>query len=264
MNYEITVNQLNKEDGNIRAFASVVFEESFKVSNIAVIENRDGQCFVSMPRYASSKDDSGYKDICHPITKEFREELYEGIMKAYEQVQQIEENRLQLKISQVDQEKSQELKFNVKVTPFERDGSNIRGLARIYLEDCFVINNVSLLQGKNGLFVAMPSYKTKQTDEQGKSIYQDICFPVTKEFREKLYGAVRKSFEESKEKQKSGLVIASRIQRKVNDIAICEFTNRDVVRHKLVQDIIRAYEAAEQKQAHRKPEHTDRKDAGKH
>ena len=66
------------------------------------------------------------------------------------------------------------------------------------------INNVSLLQGKNGLFVAMPSYKTKQTDEQGKSIYQDICFPVTKEFREKLYGAVRKSFEESKEKQKSG------------------------------------------------------------
>ena len=90
-------------------------------SNIAVIDNRDGQCFVSMPRYASSKDDSGYKDICHPITKEFREELYEGIMKAYEQVQQIEENRLQLKISQVDQEKSQELKFNVKVTPFERD-----------------------------------------------------------------------------------------------------------------------------------------------
>ena len=138
------------------------------------------------------------------LQKEFREELYEGIMKAYEQVQQIEENRLQLKISQVDQEKSQELKFNVKVTPFERDGSNIRGLARIYLEDCFVINNVSLLQGKNGLFVAMPSYKTKQTDEQGKSIYQDICFPVTKEFREKLYGAVRKSFEESRKKQKSG------------------------------------------------------------
>ena len=105
MKYEITVNQLNKGDGNIRAFVSVVFEESFKVSNIAVIENKEGQCFVSMPRYASSKDDSGYKDICHPITKEFREELYEGIMKAYEQVQQIEENRLQLKISQVDQEK---------------------------------------------------------------------------------------------------------------------------------------------------------------
>ncbi len=51
------------------------------------------------------------------------------------------------------------------------------------------------------------------------------------------------------DKQKSGLVIASHVLRHVEDIAICEFTNRDVVRHKLVQDIIRAYEVAEQKQS---------------
>ena len=38
----------------------------------------------------------------------------------------------------------------------------------------------------------MPSYKTKQVDENGKSIYQDICYPVTKEFREKLYGDIEK------------------------------------------------------------------------
>jgi len=201
MNYEITVNQLNKGDGNIRAFASVVFAESFRVSNIAVIENKEGQCFVSMPRYASSKDDSGYKDICHPITKEFREELYEGIMKAYEQVQQIEENRLQLKISQVDKEKSQELKFNVKVTPFEREGSNLRGLARIYLEDCFLINNVSLLQGKNGVFISMPSYKTKQIDGRGRNVYQDICYPVTKDFHEKLNNLILQGFEQAKKIQ---------------------------------------------------------------
>ncbi len=49
------------------------------------------------------------------------------------------------------------------------------------------------------------------------------------------------------DKQKSGLVIAARILRDVKDIAVCEFTDRDVVRHRLVQDIIRAYEAAEQK-----------------
>ena len=36
----------------------------------------------------------------------------------------------------------------------------------------------------------MPSYKTKQIDENGKSIYQDICYPVTKDFRERLYGAI--------------------------------------------------------------------------
>lgn len=202
MNYEIMVNQLENTEGSIRAFASVVFEESFKVSNIAVIENKDGQCFVSMPRYASSKDDSGYKDICHPITKEFRQELCDNIMNVYEQVREGKENRLRMAVSDAERGKK-ELDFQVKVTPYEREGSSLKGLARIYLEDCFVINNVSLLQGKNGLFVAMPSYKTKQTDEQGKSIYQDICFPVTREFREQLYGEVKKSFEVVRGQQRS-------------------------------------------------------------
>nr|WP_249303131.1 septation protein SpoVG family protein [Jutongia hominis] len=39
-------------------------------------------------------------------------------------------------------------------------------------------------------FVSIPSYKTKQVDEQGKPIYQDVCYPVTKDFREKLYNEI--------------------------------------------------------------------------
>ncbi len=44
------------------------------------------------------------------------------------------------------------------------------------------------------------------------------------------------------DKQKSGLVIATRILRKIPEIAVCEFSPRDVVRHKLVQDIVCAYD----------------------
>ena len=90
--------------------------------------------------------------------------------------------------------------FAVNVTPFEREGSNIKGLARIYLDDCFVINNVSVLQGKDNVFVAMPSYKTKQKDEQGKVFYQDVCYPVTKEFRENLYGEIIENYKEENTK----------------------------------------------------------------
>lgn len=89
--------------------------------------------------------------------------------------------------------------FSVTVTPFEREGSNIRGLARIYFDDSFIVNNVSILQGKDKVFVAMPSYKTKQTDEQGKAVYQDVCYPVTKEFREKLYAEIVSQYEKAKE-----------------------------------------------------------------
>ena len=135
-----------------------------------------------------------YKDICNPITREFRTELYDAILDGYKNAGN--ENREVAKETN-DLEMPT---FAVKVTPYEREGSNIKGLARIYLDDSFVINNVSVIQGKNDVFVAMPSYKTKQTDKEGKAVYQDICFPITKEFRERLYGEIVETYKEEKGK----------------------------------------------------------------
>ena len=57
------------------------------------MENKDkGQLFVSMPRYKSSeRDECGttvYKDVCNPITAEFREELYANILEEFERVKE--------------------------------------------------------------------------------------------------------------------------------------------------------------------------------
>lgn len=46
--------------------------------------------------------------------------------------------------------------------------------------------------------------------------------------------------------KKSGLTQAMRILKNIPDIAIQEFTEKDVVRHRLVQDIIKAYEKSEE------------------
>lgn len=199
MKYAIKVNEVKKENGNVKGFATVVFGDSFKITNIAIVENRDkGQLFVSMPRYRTNeKNEEGtvvYKDVCNPITAEFREELYENILAEYERVQEYGEQEKNATVNVAPP------KFSVTVTPYEKDGSNIRGLARIYLEDSFIINNVNILQGREKIFVSMPSYKTKQVDEQGKAIYQDVCYPVTKEFREKLYDEIIAEYEKAKEK----------------------------------------------------------------
>ena len=61
---------------------------------------------------------------------------------------------------------------------------------------------MNILQGKENLFVAMPSYKTKQTDENGKTKYQEICYPVTKEFRDKLYKEIISTYEWELQQQK--------------------------------------------------------------
>ena len=46
----------------------------------------------------------------------------------------------------------------------------------------------------------MPSYKTNQKDRDGRAVYQDVCYPVTKEFREELYGNVLQQYREAKNK----------------------------------------------------------------
>lgn len=198
MEYSIRLNAVNKPDASVRAFATVTFGESFKITNVAVVEGKGSKPFVSMPSFKSKERDEHnqavYKDVCNPITKEFREELYGNILDLYAEMEQSGKAEIER-----EAEEAREPDFTVKVTPFEREGSNVLGLARIYFEDSFVVGNVSILKGKEKEFVAMPSYKARQSGKDGKPQYQDVCFPVTKEFREKLYDRVLAAYNQEKE-----------------------------------------------------------------
>ena len=202
MKYTIKVNEVQGTDSHIKGFATVVFGGAFKISNIAILENKEnGNLFVSMPRYKSRGVDQDnnpiYKDICNPTTKEFREQLYGDIMDAYHAIK--EKDKAQ---EAVAQEEMGMPEYSILVHAWSSKDSNVRGLASIYFEDCFIVNNVSILQGKENLFVAMPSYKTKKMDENNKPIYADVCYPITKEFREKLYTELISECEKQLEKSK--------------------------------------------------------------
>lgn len=68
--------------GGIRAYASATVDECLAIRGIKVIEGgRDG-LFVAMP---SRKTESGYKEICFPVTKEFREQLHSAVLDVYQQ-----------------------------------------------------------------------------------------------------------------------------------------------------------------------------------
>ena len=185
----------NESKTSLKAFATVVFGDSFKVTNIAILENKeDKSLFVSMPRYRSGKTGEGgtveYKNICNPTTKEFRELLYGAILAAYQagNFDKITFNDPGETMNQLD--------FHVQVTPFQKAGSNVRGLARVYLDQEFVINHITILHGKSGEFITMPNYKTKKVFEDNRPVYQDICYPVTREFRDKLYGQILETYQQ--------------------------------------------------------------------
>lgn len=82
------------------------------------------------------------------------------------------------------------MKVDVKIGSIRPEGS-IRAYASVNLNDCFAIRNVKVMDSTKGLFVAMPSYKS------GNGEYKDICFPVTKEFREQLNNAVIDAYKQA-------------------------------------------------------------------
>ena len=205
MNYMIKINvvKTTNEETKVKAFANVVFGNSFKVTNISIIENsKNGELFVSMPRYRSSElGEDGqpvYKDVCNPITKEFREELYTNILATYEKA--INDRVAVMTVGEKDRDKVAEPKHSVRMHPLDKEGSNVKAVGQIYIEDSFIINNINVIEGKKGLFVTMPSYKTKKVDEEGKAIYQDICYPVTKDFRDKLFASILDGYAAERDK----------------------------------------------------------------
>ena len=54
----------------------------------------------------------------------------------------------------------------------------------------FAIRGVKIIEGSNGLFVSMPSYKAGNE-------YKDICFPITQECRKQLHEAVIGAYEQA-------------------------------------------------------------------
>jgi len=87
-----------------------------------------------------------------------------------------------------------------KIQVYSRsDGKNTLGYAHITLGDTYVVKNLRIVKGKKGVFVGMPSNRTRRGD------YIDVFFPITQEARVKLTEAVIKEFEKEFPEQMQGL-----------------------------------------------------------
>lgn len=197
MKYSIKVNEVRNGSENVRGIASVTLGGSFKLNNITIMNDprEQGKVFVSMPSYKNGQEE--YKDIFNPTTKEFHDELYGNILNAFHE---LTENQAGNSYTvEYDKKDTQMPDFKVRVTPYEREGSSIRGMVSINFPG-MAVNNITLHEGKEGnLFVSMPSYKTNQTNEHGKPVYKDVCHPVTAKFREKLDNAILQEYVNAKE-----------------------------------------------------------------
>lgn len=64
----------------------------------------------------------------------------------------------------------------------------LKAYVTVTFDDCFVVHNVKVIEGKNGAFIAMPSRKTKVGD------YKDVAHPINSDFRNLLQAKILEAF----------------------------------------------------------------------
>ena len=66
---------------------------------------------------------------------------------------------------------------SVNVRKIEKEGSRMKGIASVLIDDCFAVHDIRIIEGDNGLFIAMPSRKTATGG------YRDIAHPINSQTR---------------------------------------------------------------------------------
>ena len=73
---------------------------------------------------------------------------------------------------------------SVNVRKIEKEGSRMKGIASVLLDDSFAVHDIRVIEGDNGLFIAMPSRKTSAGG------YRDIAHPINPEVRAMFEDAI--------------------------------------------------------------------------
>ncbi len=76
-----------KDDGRLKAYATIVFDNAFIIRDLKVIEGHKG-LFVSMP--SRKRKDGTFRDVVHPLNPETRRLIEERVIDEYNRVMELE------------------------------------------------------------------------------------------------------------------------------------------------------------------------------
>ena len=147
--YEINCRPVNIEGSKTKAFVDVLINDAIQINGIRIVDGSNG-LFVAMPSrpHQAEGDITEYKDIVFPITAAARESLNAAILDSY-----FPEGGA---TSQTVGQMPAKIAVNARVTPYtDPNRPNLQGLGSITVGD-FVITDIQLLKGENGMFLNMP------------------------------------------------------------------------------------------------------------
>ena len=88
-----------------------------------------------------------------------------------------------------------------EIRVFLSDEDRLKAYVTITFDNCFVVRDLKVINGNNGLFVAMPSKKKKDGS------YKDIAHPIHSDFRNYLEKLVLEKYNDETKMVEAGFPI---------------------------------------------------------
>ena len=79
---------------------------------------------------------------------------------------------------------------DVRVRKIASEGK-MQAIVSVTFDNEFVVHDIKVIEGQNGLFIAMPSRKTPDGE------FKDIAHPINTETRERIQGAILEAYEKA-------------------------------------------------------------------
>lgn len=92
--------------------------------------------------------------------------------------------------------------MDLNVTIYKNSGEGaVKAGASVVIDNAIVVKGIKVIEGPNGLFVAMPSKPKKENgevvQENGKTVYNDIVHPISAEAREVFVKAILDAYNQA-------------------------------------------------------------------
>ncbi len=79
----------------------------------------------------------------------------------------------------------------VKVFPVAEE--KLKAYVSIVIDDCFLVSDLKVIHGPNGLFISMPSKRKKNGE------FKDVAHPLNRDTREKMERRILEEYEKVKD-----------------------------------------------------------------
>ena len=83
---------------------------------------------------------------------------------------------------------------DVRIRKIATEGK-MKAIVSVTFDNEFVVHDIKVIEGQNGLFIAMPSRKTPDGE------FKDIANPINTDTREKIQNSILKAYEEAMEEE---------------------------------------------------------------